>query len=426
VRRAVLIAIALVALGAQPAAAAKRMEVAVQDDPVFVSGAYYDRERALTQARDMGATRIRANVPWASVVLGADQIVAPNPPVYDWAAYDSLVDAAARYGMRVQLTLTAPVPAFATYDRKVGHYGPNPALFGEFARAAAEHFKGRVDRYSIWNEPNYNGWLEPHAIAAALYRELYESGYAAIKRADPRAQVLIGETSPYAIRGRAIAPLEFLRDVTCTTGSGTGDTGSGAFDPNVNTNGSAAPPTEKVRAAQAGTKLPALQKGPCRPLKADGYAHHPYDYRHRPNFRYKGTDNATLGTLTNLTDMLQTLAELRVLTTPTGKPLPVYLTEYGYYNSGRAALGDRARASYLPQAYAMAQRNPLVVQMLQFIFVTPPASFPGGYFDLSIIRPDGSTTAPYDSLRAWVQAAGKRGQVTLPGAPIGLPPAPRH
>jgi hypothetical protein len=62
--------------------------------------------------------------------------------------------------------------------------------------------------------------------------------------------------------------------------------------------------------------------------------------------------------------------------------------------------------------------------MLQFSFVTPPASFPGGYFDLSLVRSDGSTTQPYESLRTWVQAAGATGKVRLAGGPLPLPPAP--
>ena len=36
----------------------------------------------------------------------------PVPIVYDWAPYDSLIDAAARYGIRVQLTVTGGAPAW--------------------------------------------------------------------------------------------------------------------------------------------------------------------------------------------------------------------------------------------------------------------------------------------------------------------------
>jgi hypothetical protein len=407
---------------ASPAAAAPKMELAVQDDPVFLTQSYYNRERALQQAHDMGVTRIRANVGWANVVGNSRQVEVPAPPTYDWAPYDSLIDAAARYGIRIQLTLTGPAPAFATANRKVGAYGPKAKQYGDFTRAAAKHFKGRVDRYSIWNEPNYISWLEPHGIAAALYRELYQAAYKQIKRTDPAAKVLIGETAPYAIRKRAIAPLEFLRDVTCATGvQPSGGSGSGGIDPGVDPNATPA----RVRKAQSRAKPPKLVRGPCKPLKADGYAHHPYDYRNRPNFAYRGADNATLGSLSRLTGTLQSLAKIRALRTPQGKPLPVYLTEYGYFQSGKYALGDSARSAYLKKAYTIAQRDKSVMQMLQFTFVTPPLSFPGGYFDLSLVRQDGSTTQPYESLRTWAQGAAAGGRVVLPAAAaLQLPPPP--
>jgi hypothetical protein len=423
-RRSLLVAIAMLLVGAQSAQAAKGMEIAVQDDPVFLSQAYYDRERALQQARDMGATRIRVNMLWANVVNGPDEKTQPSPLVYNWAPYDSLIDAAARYGIRVQLTLTGPAPAFATYNRRNGVYGPRPVAYAAFARAAATHFKGRVDRYSIWNETNYVSWMQPFAKAPALYRELYEAAYKQIKRADKRALVLIGETAPYAINRRAIAPLEFLRDITCATGAKSGgDSGSGALDPGVDPEAEDAR-SARVRAAQSRSRPPKLTRGPCKPLRADGYAHHPYDYRHKPDYAYRGADNATLGSLDRLTGTLQSLAKIRALTTPRGKQLPVYLTEYGYFQSGKYALGDAVRSNYLRQAFTIAQRDRNVMQMLQFTLVTPPENFPGGYFDLSLIRQDGSATQPYDSLRSWAATAGKRGQIKLPGAPLPLPPAP--
>src|SRR5215217_7059862 len=355
--RALLVAVVMLLVGAQAAQAAKGMEIAVQDDPVFLSQAYYDRERALQQARDMGATRIRVNMLWSDVANAPEDKTAPSPVVYNWAPYDSLIDAAARYGIRVQLTVTDPAPAWATYNRRSGVYGPRPAAYGDFTRAVATHFKGRVDRYSIWNETNYISWMQPFAKAPALYRELYEAAYKSIKRADKRALVLIGETAPYAIRKRAIAPLEFLRDVTCATGTKTGgsDTSGDVLDPGVDPNeteDARASRSSRVRAAASKSKPPKLTRGPCKPLRADGYAHHPYDYRHRPDYAYRGTDNATIGSIDRLTATLTSLARIRALTTVRGnKPLPVYLTEYGYFQSGKYALGEPVRSGYLTTAY---------------------------------------------------------------------------
>jgi hypothetical protein len=92
----------------------------------------------------------------------------------------------------------AAPPAGAFWHTQYGgsHAQPDVADFGRFAAATAEHFRGRVDRYGIWNEPNYIAWLKPLNRAPALYRKLYLAGYKAIKANDGAAKVLIGETVP--------------------------------------------------------------------------------------------------------------------------------------------------------------------------------------------------------------------------------------
>ena len=122
---------------------------------------------------------------------------------YLFDQFDSLVDEAADNGIRVHLSLTGPAPRWARPKASLRQawYKPSAREFGKWAGVVAEHFAGRVDRYSIWNEPNWRTWLGPIKSAPALYRGLYTRGYAAIKKADPRAKVLIGETSPYGRPG---------------------------------------------------------------------------------------------------------------------------------------------------------------------------------------------------------------------------------
>src|SRR5919197_1624639 len=174
------------------AAPARAMEFALQDDDVFVHQLRYDRDRALDRAVALGATRIRVNVLWDRVLVSGG----PKHPVYDFSAIDALqADAAAR-GIELQRTLAGPAPAWATANHRVGIVAPDPGRFAAFVSVVARHFAGRVDRYSIWNEPNWNTWLAPGRRAPGLYRALYRAGYAAIKRVDPEAQVLIGELAP--------------------------------------------------------------------------------------------------------------------------------------------------------------------------------------------------------------------------------------
>jgi hypothetical protein len=361
-----------------------KLDVALQDDAVFLKRDYYDRETALKQAQALGVTRLRVLVIWNRVTGDPNRKTAPPSVRYDWSAYDGLIDDAARHGIRLQLNLTGPAPAWATSNHKAGVMRPDAKLYGEFAGAAARHFKGRVDLYSIWNEPNYVGWLAPLHQEAELYRQLYTAAYGSIKTADPSAKVLIGETAPYSEDRRAIAPLAFLRAVLCRN---------------------------QIYA-------PIKQ---CSPLVADGYAHHPYEFANPPAAPYPGADNVTMGTLNRLTGALDRLSTAKALHTPDGKALDLYLTEFGYFATGPVAVPPTQRANYLKQAFDIAQRNSRVKEMLQYILVSPP---PGIRFNTSLINLDGKPSLPFQQLSAWVRDNVKNGRVRGVQAPLHLPPAP--
>ena len=120
----------------------------------------------------------------------------PTAPPYDFSQVDALQAAAAAHGIKLQLTLTGPAPAWATKDRKVGANQPDPVKFAAFVRTVAAHFKGRVDRYSVWNEPNLSAWLAPSKTAPKQYRSLYKTAYSAIKTVDPKARRCCSASSP--------------------------------------------------------------------------------------------------------------------------------------------------------------------------------------------------------------------------------------
>jgi hypothetical protein len=372
--------------------AARNMELALQDDAALVEGKYarWQGDKPFDFARGIGVTRLRVNVIWA-YTLPVAQYSARNKPAvlnYDFSRFDALIDRAAANGVRVHLSLTGPAPRWANARRSTERrawYKPNATEFGKFAAVAAEHFRGRVDRYSIWNEPNWKTWLGPLKSGPALYRNLYVRGYNAIKQADPAAKVLIGETAPFSKRGWSTSPLAFLRAVTC-----------------VNT---------KYKRTRS-----------CPKLKADGYAHHPYDFSHAPNYRYPGADNVTMGTLSRLTSALDKLSRAGVLRKNGGGRMPLYLTEYGYFSSGHRALKKSLRTRYLQQAQSIALKNPRVKSQLQYLLVSPPRSHRASFFDLGLVTTSGKRNASYNALKRWYSA--NRRKVKRPGAPFALPPAP--
>jgi hypothetical protein len=354
-------------------------EVALQDDPVFVRRDYYDRERAFEDARRLGVTWVRMNVLWGRTAGRSRTAGTPPPrPRYDFLSYDLAVAAARRHGLQVELTLTGPAPAWATADRHYGHLRPDARAFAEFAGIVARHFRRNVARYSIWNEPNFDQFLTPLPEAPALYRRLYEGAWTAIKRVNPRAQVLIGETAPSRLPGRVMAPLEFLRAVACARSD----------------------------------YQPARR---CRELRADGYAHHPYQFTSPPERPEAGADTVQIGSLDRLTSALDRLAAAGLLTTPSGTPLPVYLTEFGYFRRGHRSLPEDRRAEYLPRAFAVAAaRYPRVRQLLQYQLASPPPGYNGSHFDTGVMGRDGKPTPSFPALAAWAAREAAGGRVAKP------------
>jgi hypothetical protein len=371
------------------ARAARGMELAIQDDSLFVQGnKRFQGNKAFDYAKQLGVTRIRVNLLWA-YTMSRQQYNARRKPAtinYNFTQIDDLIDRAAANGIRIHLSLTGPAPKWANAKRAgttKAWFKPNATQFGQFARVAATHFKGRVDRYSIWNEPNWKTWLGPLKAAPSLYRSMYVKAYSAIKAADPRAKVLIGETSPYGRAGLSTAPLAFLRKVAC-----------------VNSN--------------------YRRSAKCPKLKADGYAHHPYDFRHAPNFEYPGADNVTIGTLSRLTRALDRLRSSGQLRTPGGGRMPVYLTEYGYFASGKRALPAKTRSRYLKQAYTIALRNGRVKSQMQYLLLTLPRGS-DSTFNTGLVSRTGKRLPQFNALRSWYRS--NRGKVKRVGRAVSLPPA---
>jgi hypothetical protein len=134
----------------------------------------------------------------------------------------------------------------------------------------------------------------------------------------------------------------------------------------------------------------------CIGIKADGYAHHPYEFKRKPEASYPGRDNVTIGTLPRLTRALTVLANSGALRTPAGQPLDLWLTEFGYMATGKRRLPVGRRAGYLRRAFQIARRNPRVHSMLQYLLVAPPPQW--AHFNTAITLRNGTPTAPFHAL----------------------------
>lgn len=122
----------------------------------------------------------------------------PGPGQYDWGALDRIVDSASAAGIKLLFSVVKAPP----WARPAGDtdQGPpqDPNTYGEFLRAMATRYKGRVQGYEIWNEQNlYYEWGGlGNKLNARKYVELLKVAYQAIKSADPSATVISGALTP--------------------------------------------------------------------------------------------------------------------------------------------------------------------------------------------------------------------------------------
>jgi hypothetical protein len=345
------------------------------------------REQTLNQITSFGITHVRQLVYWQSYAPDPDSATRPafdasDPDAYPagtWDNLDALIASAKAHGVQVTLTLTGPVPRWATRDKKDNLSYPSATEFGRFVTAVSRRYGDDVSTWSIWNEPNQPQFLLPQYVkgkpeSPKLYRRLYQAGYAALRAnpANAKDTILIGETSP---RGNAhvVHPLTFLRGMLCLSSK-------------------------------------YVKSKSCGELQASGYAHHAYTTREGPRFQPPNADDVTIGVLPRLVTALDKAAKAGALP----KHLPIHLTEFGIQSTPDDISGVSLskQAAYLAISEHIAYVNPRIVSFSQYLLSDdPPAS--SGYkysgFESGLISSAGKEKPAYQGFRLplAVEAYGK-------------------
>jgi hypothetical protein len=303
--------------------------------------------------RKLGIDRLRVSAFWYQLAPTARSRRKPagfnganmRDPRYNWGLLDRIVDAAARSGLRIMISITTPAPFWAT-GRSSALWKPNPGEFGAFAEAVATRYAPWVDHWGISNEPNQGGWLQPQSdrsglVAPHLYREMVHAAYPRIKRADPDSVALVGELASSGRAGRGartpIRPLIFLRTMACRD--------------------------ERYR---------PMRRGRCRnfkPVPIDALGHHPYQFFFPPTMPSRNRNDAAIGDTRRLLRVVDRLVRLRGLAPGRSRRLTLHYTEFGYQTNppdpfAGVKLGTQRR--YLQQAAYLAWRAPRVRELNQF------------------------------------------------------------
>jgi len=237
---ALFVAIAIGALGASPATAARGLTTGFTDDDVFNSGDASVRSQWFKRAAEARAGIVRVTVNWRGTV-GANppaRPTSPADPAYRFARLDAIIRSARARGLQVMLTVYR-APAWAEGRNRPGNvepgaWKPNPAAYGQFAQALARRYSGRflnlprVRYFEAWTEPNLTQFLAPQwvgkrKVSPRHYRAMVNRFYAGVHAAQPGATVIAGATSSFGDPRKhplypshpRMRPLVFLRGVLC-------------------------------------------------------------------------------------------------------------------------------------------------------------------------------------------------------------------
>lgn len=322
----------MVLFAAPPASASSRQESLFQDDAALIFSTYQRREQTLDEMKSLGVDVVRSNVLW-NWVASHPNSGRPKKVKYDWFRWDRLVEGAQARGIEVQLTLTGPIPAWASRCKHLRHTcKPNPRDYARFVAAAAKHFPS-VTRWSIWNEPNQAGWLYPQTAAPRLYRSLAYAAIDALHRnGHGDDSILLGETAPLGRRFGSpdklnMAPLRFWRELLC---------------------------------------LRPFRCSHFKQLRVTGIAHHPYTRGGAGSpLSVVGPNDVTLASIDRLERVIDEGARRRRLP---GR-LPIYLTEYGFQTNPPdrySGVSPSLAAIWLNQSDWMAFRNPRIRSVAQY------------------------------------------------------------
>jgi hypothetical protein len=376
-RRSLLLPLLVVLLAAFPAAAAaSSTQLMTFEAPTELLDPA-SRDRTLEEVREFGVDRVRALVYWRdfapsprSTRRPAFRAADPNAyPAGAWSRLDGLFDSAAARGLGIQLTLTGPVPKWATKRRRDQVTEPSPKEFQAFATAVGRRYGDRVDVWSIWNEPNHPQFLRPQFVkkrarSPRIYRNLFLAGQRGLRASGNGGDTLLfGETAP---RGtpRVVAPLAFLRGALCLDRS-------------------------------------YRRRGSCRRVQAGGYAHHAYTTRVGPRFRPPERDDVTIGVISRLTRALDRAGRAGAIR----RGLGIYLTEFGIQSSPDPLAVSLARqAEYLGIAEHMSYVNPRVRSFSQYLLRDDrPRKGPRiqrySGFESGLRRSDGRAKPAYQAFR---------------------------
>ena len=153
-------------------------------------------ERELDLLPHLGLSLIRFELPWVLIAPGRPGVHSYDAAAardHEWSGYrwqrtDRVIAGCLQRRLR-------PVPQVVFSPPWAADGGPNqppsdPSCFGDFIRAAAERYRGKVDYWEVWNEPNLRRYWD--GTLAAYASGVLNAAMDALRDLQPRPMVVLG------------------------------------------------------------------------------------------------------------------------------------------------------------------------------------------------------------------------------------------
>lgn len=193
--------------------------------------------------RDLGLIK-DAGFTWVKQWFAWKDIEGAGKGIFDWSHSDRVVK---QVHDQFRLKLLARTDG---YPKWAGPPPEDAQDYADFVYALANRYKGKIQAYQIWNEPNLAREWGGHRPDPAGYARMLRLAYAAIKKADPNAIVISAGMAPTGTNDNTAMPDDlFIEKMYKAMGSS-----NGYFDMlGVHAAGYKAPP-ELAPAAAASNK----------------------------------------------------------------------------------------------------------------------------------------------------------------------------
>ncbi len=146
-----------------------------------------DTATAIADAKALDVTWVRSFVNWNALEPVAAGSYSPSAI----AELDDLVARAHAAKKRLALTVLG-TPQWESGSSDARTAPRDPASYAAFIGRLAARYKGRVQSWEIWNEPDEAEFWHGTTPSPANYAPLLKASYSAIKSADPATQVVAG------------------------------------------------------------------------------------------------------------------------------------------------------------------------------------------------------------------------------------------